>query len=204
MATVDVAQEQFIERLPLAVCACDRQGCILNYNQRAIELWGRTPGDRDLFTAASRLYDSAGRALDVATSPMGLVLSTGHPQRNCEVILERANGMRVPVLSNVAPLTDEYGRLVGAVDVFQDISDRKRSEEARRVAERLAASSRIASEIAREMNPSLHSMTTLLDLLRQDSSLSAEARYYAESAQQQLSRLARIARETLGAAGMVA
>ncbi len=204
MSNFSVAQEQFIERLPLAVCACDRQGSILNYNQRALELWGRTPGERDLFTGASRLYDSAGRTLDVASSPVALVLSTGHPQHNREVGLERANGVRVTVLSNVAPLTDEYGRLVGAVDVFQDISDRKRSEEARRVAERLAASSRVASAIAREMNPSLHSITELLELLRHDSSLSAQARYYAESAQLQLSLLARIARETLGVAGVAA
>ncbi len=204
MASFNAAQEQFIERLPLGVCACDRQGCILNYTQRAVELWGKVPGERDLFTGALRLFDAAGRALDASSSPMALVLSTGHPQHNREVVLERADGVRVPVLSNVAPLADKYGQLVGAVDVFQDISDRKRSEEAHRVAERLATSSRVVSEIAREMNPPLHSITELLDRLRHDSSLSAEARLYAESAQQQLSLLARIARETLGVAGMAA
>ncbi len=49
----------------------------------------------------------------------------------------RPDGTRIPVLASAAPLNDSRGRRIGAVAVFQDVSDRMRMEEAIRKSERL-------------------------------------------------------------------
>jgi PAS domain S-box-containing protein len=49
----------------------------------------------------------------------------------------RPDGTRVPVLASAAPLDDAQGRRIGAVAVFQDVSERMRMEEAIRKSERL-------------------------------------------------------------------
>jgi signal transduction histidine kinase len=68
---------------------------------------------------------------------MAEVLRTGVEARNVEVIIERPDGSRITVLVNIAPLRNGGGRLIGAMNCFQDISDRKRAEEELKRSERL-------------------------------------------------------------------
>jgi signal transduction histidine kinase len=65
------------------------------------------------------------------------VLRTGTEARNVEVIIERPDLSRITVLVNIAPLTNADGRLIGAMNCFQDITDRKRAEEELQQSERL-------------------------------------------------------------------
>jgi PAS domain S-box-containing protein len=193
-----ISPETFLQRLPLALCTCDVEGRITDYNLRAVELWGHEPAEgTQRFSGAPRIFDHRGRLLVSSATPVALALASGTPQCNRELIIERADSTRVAVLSNVAPLFDESGTLVGAVDVFQDISERKRSEEARRVAERVAASLRIAADLGQEIRSSVQSATHFLEALKQEASLGAEGRFYAESALQELERLARITQRFL-------
>ena len=60
---------------------------------------------------------------------MAEVLRTGKEARNLEVIIERSDRSRITVLVNIAPLKNDDGRLIGAMNCFQDITDRKRVEE---------------------------------------------------------------------------
>jgi PAS domain S-box-containing protein len=59
---------------------------------------------------------------------MAEVLRTGQPARDAEVVIERPDGSRVPVLVNIDPLFDDEGTLIGAVNCFQDVSRLKRAE----------------------------------------------------------------------------
>jgi len=56
---------------------------------------------------------------------MGRVLAGGPAVRNHELIIERPDGSRIVAMVNVDPITDAAGRVVGAVNVFQDITERK-------------------------------------------------------------------------------
>ncbi len=38
------ASDEILELLPIATCVCDAAGHILQYNQRAVELWGQRAG----------------------------------------------------------------------------------------------------------------------------------------------------------------
>ena len=58
------------------------------------------------------------------------VLATGTPVRDAERIVERADGSRLIVSINIDPLRDAKGELVGAVNCFLDITERKRMDDA--------------------------------------------------------------------------
>jgi len=188
-------QRQFLEHLPVAVCSCDPDGVITEYNRQAAQLWGREPRPGECFGGAARMFDVYGKQLEAGKTPIASVLRSGHPQRNSEVIIERLDGTRITVLSNAAPLCDSEGKLLGALEVFHDITERRWSEEARRVSDRLAASARVATQVAQQIRKPLHYMASLLDFLRQDANLSAEARSYTELIQQELLRFDRLAKE---------
>lgn len=130
--------ERILDMLPSAVYACDADGLIVRFNARAAELWGRAPliGDTEQrFCGSLRLYLPDGDVLDHAATPMAAVLRTGMPARDQEVVIERLDGSRVTVLVNIDPVFGHDGELVGAINCFQDISERKRTEEALRLSE---------------------------------------------------------------------
>jgi len=180
-------RSQFFECLPVACYACDRTGTITDYNSRSVELWGRAPELTDRFTGAHKVLDSRGDWLAPEATGTAFLLRSGLPELNRELVIERPDGKRVTVLSNVAPLLDEGGTVVGALDVLQDITDRRWSEDARRLAERVSASARLAAEVV-QLKPALLSMVSLLDLLGRDATLSVQARSYAEVVRLELVR----------------
>jgi len=127
------------EQLPFAIYVCDRDGLVLRYNRRAAELWGRSPrlGDPDeRFCGSYRMFRPHGSLLPHHLCPMADVLRTGISVRQQEVHIERPDGLRGIALVDIEAIKDSGGNVVGAVNCFQDITERKRSEEA---ALRLAA-----------------------------------------------------------------
>ena len=78
-----------------------------------------------------------------------------------------------------------------------DITERKNAEIALLRSEKLAAIGRLSATIAHEMNNPLEAVTNLLYLSSSDPTLSPETRTYLSAADQELRRLASIARHTL-------
>ncbi len=131
---------RLVEVMPVAVYVCDRSGIIQNYNTRAVELWGREPtlGDpAQRHCGSLRLYSPDGTLVPHEQSKMAEVLRTGIEARDLEVVIERPDGSRITVLVNIVPLRNDDGELIGAMNCFQDITDRKRAEEGLRRSERL-------------------------------------------------------------------
>jgi PAS domain S-box-containing protein len=130
---------RLFEQLPFAIYICDRDGLVLRYNRRAAELWGRSPkpGDpNERFCGSYRMFRPDGSPLAHHQCPMADVLRTGVSVREQEVHIDRPNGSRGVALVDIEPIRDSNGNIVGAVNCFQDITERKRNEEA---AQRLAA-----------------------------------------------------------------
>ena len=124
---------RLFEQLPFAVYVCDRDGLVLRYNRRAAELWGRSPKLRDpdeRFCGSYRMFRPDGSLLPHHQCPMADVLRTGVSVREQDVHIERPNGLRGIVLVDIEAVKDSRGSIVGAVNCFQDITERKRSEEA--------------------------------------------------------------------------
>ena len=123
--------ESIYEHMPIAVYVCDLDGTIARYNRRAEELWGRAPkvGDsEERFCGAHRLVLPDDSVLPHSETPMAQVLRSGEPARDREILIERPDGSRIPVLVNIEPLFTDRGELIGAVNCFQDISRLKAAE----------------------------------------------------------------------------
>ena len=124
--------EGLLEWLPVGIYTCDAEGCLVQYNRHAAEIWGRSPdvGDGQVrLCGAPKAFAANGAQLSPEAAPMAELLATGKPIRDRELILERPDGTRVTILANLDPLFDDEGRLVGGVNCFQDISERKAAEE---------------------------------------------------------------------------
>jgi PAS domain S-box-containing protein len=124
---------RLFEQLPFAVYVCDRDGLVLRYNRRAAELWGRSPklGDpEERFCGSYRMFRPDGSLLPHHQCPMADVLRTGVSVREQEVHIERPDGLRGIALVDIEAIKDSGGNVIGAVNCFQDITERKRTEEA--------------------------------------------------------------------------
>ena len=125
------ASDEILEMLPVATCICDGAGRIVQYNRHAVDLWGRAPQPgqtHDQFTAQCRFFGVEGEQLP--RSKLAEVLQTGRSVRDAEVTVERADGKTIVVLLNIDPLVNAHGKLVGAINCFQDVTERKRMVQA--------------------------------------------------------------------------
>jgi PAS domain S-box-containing protein len=123
-----------VELLPLAAYAVRApDGVIAWFNTRATELWGRVPvaGDTDeRFCGAHKLHRPDGTYMAHCDTPVALALNTGVSVHDEEVVIERPDGSRVTVSVHIDPIRDKDGSIVGAVNFFHDITERKRAERA--------------------------------------------------------------------------
>lgn len=127
------------------------------------------------------------------------VFESGKPLQNLELSGETSSQPRQPWswLTNVYPVrtSTQQVRWVGVI--VMDTSERKRSEEALRKTEKLAAVGRLAASIAHEINNPLEAVTNLLFLLRMHTSLDETAQSYAQMAQHEVARVSEITQQTL-------
>jgi PAS domain S-box-containing protein len=129
----DLWGDRLLDGLPIGVYICDREGSLIRYNERAAELWGRAPAlgeGQHRYCGAFRAFHPDGRAIPAHEVPVAEVLRTGQPVKDREILIERPDGTRIMALANIRPLLSDTDDVIGAVNCFQDITDRKRAEEA--------------------------------------------------------------------------
>jgi PAS domain S-box-containing protein len=129
----------FVEMLPIAVYACDASGRLRWFNRRAAELWGREPlvgDDSELFCGSFKLFHLDGRLICRDENPMAVALKTGAPVHGKEAAVERPDGSRIVALVHIDPIKDKVGNVVGAINCFHDITERKQAEDRLREKER--------------------------------------------------------------------
>ena len=176
---------RLLEKLPAGAYMCDPDGLITYFNQRAVELWGRAPklnDPEDRFCGSFKLFSPDGAPIRHDQCWMALALHNNVEYNGHEIIIERPDGYRLTTLAHANPIRNDAGRLLGAVNVLVDISDRKRAEESlrqtndeleRRVAERtvqlqqlnqrfLRAEEEERKRLSRELHDSAGQMTTAL------------------------------------------
>ncbi|HZS11549.1 MAG TPA: PAS domain S-box protein [Nitrospirales bacterium] len=125
-----------INSLPAAVYTTDAYGRITSFNHAAVTFSGRVPQlGTDSWCVSWKLYRPDGTPLPHEECPMAIALKEGRPIRGAEAIAERPDGTRVHFEPYPTPLFDRTGKLLGAVNMLVDITQRKKAEDAVRRAE---------------------------------------------------------------------
>jgi hypothetical protein len=126
-----VSLQRTLDLLPAAAYTCDSDGCITYFNRGAARIWGRKPALNDpvdRYCGSVRLLAAKGTPIDRDESLVAQAIAQKREFLGQEVVIERADGTRVPVLMYVTPILDDAGTLLAAVNILVNISQRKRIE----------------------------------------------------------------------------
>ncbi|MGE5716754.1 MAG: PAS domain-containing protein, partial [Acidobacteriota bacterium] len=106
-------------------------GRITYLNRAAQELYGVDYLGYDLADHLEkvRALRTDGAPFPLEEMPVGRSLKTGEAVHDVEMVIERADGRRIPVSVSSAPLLDAQGKIQTAIVAFSDIAARKDAEE---------------------------------------------------------------------------
>jgi PAS domain S-box-containing protein len=181
---------------PMAVC--DSVGIVLHCNRAFQDLCDRNPLLRpfdevvrlELVQAQSGNSEQAGFPFRVHDA------LAGQEFRGTEVCLHHNGKDAIHLLLSASPLLPPNMESAGVLITLFNIEERRRTEDALRRSEKLAATGRLAASIAHEINNPLAALTNLVYLIETEAT-SEPIRGYAHTAQLELARVAHITRQTL-------
>ncbi len=184
---------RLLEVIPLAAYTCDAEGLITFFNELAAAAWGREPklnDPADHFCGSFRLFSTDGSLMPHNECWMAMALQKNQGFNEREVVVERPDGTQCTVLAYANPIYDESDRLIGAVNILVDITDRKRAEAAERDASR--RKSEFLAILAHELRNPLAPIRNGLQIMRlaeDDKAAGAMARAMMERQLGQMARL---------------
>jgi len=114
--------------LPYAIYVCNADGTIVNYNRKATELWGRTPTKNtaeEVFSGAFKIYNTNNKYIPHEKTAIASCLKDGLPRPDVEVIIEKPDFSRIVVQMNIVAIKDVQGKILGAINVFHDVTKQK-------------------------------------------------------------------------------
>ena len=129
--------EAVLDHVPLSVLLFEPHGR-LSFNRRAEEAFGlplSKTGGSEQYRSLIRLPDGTPITREQMVSTR--VLEHGETVTGAEFLIERPDGARVPVLGAAGPILDDAKQVIGAIGIFQDVSERMRAEATIRASERL-------------------------------------------------------------------
>ena len=125
--------------VPVALYICDAKGLIQEYNQHAVELWGREPKRNhpsEKFCGSLKIFYPDGRPMRHDNCPMARALRGEKlTAADLEIVVEQSGGARRNVLVSPTALRNGQGKIIGAINCLHDVTVRKRTENALRESE---------------------------------------------------------------------
>jgi signal transduction histidine kinase len=195
--------EAMIDNIPLGITIADAPDAkIRTVSRYGLQLIEKNPEAVTLIPAeehprAWQIYHLDGITLASAEElPLTRATRKGEIVRNEEWIVRSSSGINIPVLCTAAPIRNAEGHIIGGVVSWQDVSERKRAEEAIRKAEKLAGAGRMAAAVAHEINNPLAALVNVLYLLQREK-LEPAGRAYLETGLAELNRVVHITKQTL-------
>ena len=180
-----------------AMAVCDSIGRVLHCNRALEDLCASNPLLRN-FDEIVRLemIDTKVPQRDEQLHFRVRDALAGQEFRSVEVRLRRDGGEPIHLLLSTSPLLLPNLEKAGLLISLFNIEERRRTEQALRRSEKVAATGRLAASIAHEINNPLAALTNLIYLIETEAN-SPTLNGYARTAQQELARVAHITRQTL-------
>ncbi len=121
---------EFLEALHAPVYTCDAMGYVRLYNQAAVNFWGVEPQiGKTKWCGSFKIFFSDGSPMQLEECPMAVTLRGGVVAGNEEIIVERPDGIRINVLPHPKLIKNSDGNIVGAINMLQDITALRNSEQ---------------------------------------------------------------------------
>ena len=119
-----------LDTLPVGVWVTDHEGRMTLGNPAGQRIWG---GGRfagiEQYGEYKGWWTETGKRIEPQEWALARAVRTGETSLNEEIEIEGFDGARKIILNSAVPLRDAEGRILGAVVVDQDITERKRAEE---------------------------------------------------------------------------
>jgi PAS domain S-box-containing protein len=121
--------ETVLAQLPGGVLIADADGRLVMANERAGDIWrSPIPVDRAVTEYTEYVaFDGTGQRLGAQDWPLTRALATGEVIVDEELEIVRFDGTRGWIANDAAPVRDGNGRIVAAVSIFTDITERRQS-----------------------------------------------------------------------------
>jgi len=177
-----------------AIISEDLGGIVTSWNDSARRMFGYTQEEM----IGESIFRIVPRELHSEEREMLRRMRTGERIDHFETVRLAKDGSRIDVSLTISPVCDESGRVIGTSKIARDISARKKMENMLLQSEKIAATGRMAATIAHEINNPLEAVMNLVFLARQSSQSGSEAHRYLVTAENEVDRVSRIARTTLG------
>ncbi|MDD5558824.1 ATP-binding protein [Candidatus Methylomirabilis sp.] len=154
--------EDIIENIPSGIVTLDLAGKIVSMNRGAQRIIGIT---------AEQIQDKSWRETPFgAIKELETFFSAPTPTfSGCsqELTILGQDGQSVPIGVNLTPLKSSEGRLVGLVGIFQDLTERKKTEAKLRQADRLSTAGQLAAGLAHEVRNPLAAISGCIELIKE-------------------------------------
>jgi PAS domain S-box-containing protein len=188
--------DSMLAHAPIGIAFFDDHARFIRMNQFLADMNGPSIGQHIGRSVTELFSGSTGKLIEEGIQS---VFTTSEPVRDLEVSVgEPEEDGRVSTwLVNIYPVrsANQGVRWVGTVIV--DTTGIKRTQDALRRTEKLAAVGRLSAAIAHEINNPLEAITNLLYLLRHQEGLDEGAATYVEQATHEVSRMSEIVQQTL-------
>lgn len=118
-----------VENMPVGVFVLDKDGTILTINSEAKKIWsgGKYVGMTD-FGEYKGWFRSTGKRSDAHEWAGARAISKGEITINEEMEIECFDGTRKIILNSAMPLLDSDGKIIRAIVINVDISDKRKAE----------------------------------------------------------------------------
>jgi PAS domain S-box-containing protein len=177
-----------VENMPAALVIVDLDGKIQLANERALKILavgGEIP-DREMQEWDVRTLD--GRRYRDDELPLARSLRTGEVVSNERMTLVAMDGSTVVVDASSAPVLDSAGQSIGALSLFQDVTEQERLERAGR---------EFVTNAAHELQSPLAAIVSAIEVLQSGAKDSDDRDVFLGHIERESARLARLARALL-------